>query len=153
MGAVVAGLGLLTPIYLATNTDRVAAGLASLLIALMPISDGNAEAGNGGLRFSVRPSAPDLLHVAFRKQIPQPSAREGWGELRRRGGIDVGDSRFHLTLANESSEPISVLNVHAEVLGSKPTRVPGAFGCGSEESQWAIRWAKPRRTCPNPSGT
>jgi hypothetical protein len=159
VGALVAGLGILIPIYLATNTELsglrflgaillasialvllvesahrvrskkhwrtvggigVVAGLASLLIALMPVSDGNAETGDGGFRFSVRPSAPGLFHVAFQKQIPQPSAREGWAELRRRGGIDVGDSRFHLVLANESSAPISVLNVRAEVLGSKP---------------------------------
>jgi hypothetical protein len=159
VGSLVAGLGILVPIYLATNTELsglrflsaillasialvllvesthrarskrqwravggigIVAGLVSLLIALTPVSDGNASAGGGGLRLKARPTAPDLFHIAFQRQIPQPSAREDWAELRRRGGVDVGDSRFHLILANESSEPISVLNVHAEVLDSEP---------------------------------
>ncbi len=97
----------------------VGAGLASLLIAFVP-SQGEADAGEGKLRFSIRPTAPKLFHVALRRPIPLPAPQEGWAQLRQRGAIDVGDSHFHLVLANEGSEPISILNIHAEVLGSEP---------------------------------
>lgn len=94
--------------------------VATVLLVFLPVSHGAAEVEDGGLRFSLRPTAPELFHVAMREPISLPSAREGWAQLRRRGGIDVGDSRFHMVLANETSEPISVLDVHAEVLGSEP---------------------------------
>ena len=113
-----------TPWHALTVVGLVA-GLGSVLVALLPVSHGNAGAGNadagdGELRFSIRPTAPELFHVAFREPISLPSAGEGWAQLRHRGATDVGDSRFHMILANETSEPISVLNVHAEVLGSEP---------------------------------
>jgi hypothetical protein len=97
----------------------VGAGLASLLIAFIP-SPEEADAGEGKLRFSIRPTAPELFHVALKRPISLPAPREGWAQLRRRGGIDVGDSHFHLVLANEGSEPISILDIHAEALASEP---------------------------------
>jgi hypothetical protein len=96
--------------------------LASGLLALVP-ADGDS-AGNrtdgGGLRLDLRPTAPDIFHLAFERKIPLPRSEEGWAELHRRGGIDVGDSRFRMILANEGPRPISVLSVKAEVLSSEP---------------------------------
>jgi hypothetical protein len=155
--ALLAGIGLLIPIYTSANRDlsgfrfigaiALAAGaivllvegvqrirgrrqgpllcglgaglaLASLLLALWPA---NSDAGgDGGLRLDLRPTAPSIFRLAFEREIPLPRAGEGWAELRRRGGIDVGDSHFRLILANEGSRPISVLAVRVEVLGSKP---------------------------------
>jgi hypothetical protein len=157
--AMVAALGVLTPIYLATDTGLsgprfllaillatgavlliveaisrarlerrwhslvalgVLAEVASLLIVLVPSSHGGAVSRHRGLRLGLRQTAPELFAVAFSKPIPWPSAREGWSDLHRRGGIDVHDSHFRLILANESPAPISVLSVNAEVVGSKP---------------------------------
>jgi hypothetical protein len=153
------GLGVLTPIYIATNTDLsgsrfllsillaavavllivegvsraraakqwrtvvgagVAIELVSLALVLVPTSNGDTLPSDGGLRFSLRPTAPELFHVVFHEPIPWPSAEDDWAELHRRGGIDVGDSHFNLILANESSTPISVLSIRAEVVGSEP---------------------------------
>lgn len=94
-------------------------GLASLLLALLPA---NSAAGNGGgLRLDLRPTAPDLFTLAFEDELPLPQADEGWGELHRRGGIDVGRSHFRMILANEGPRPVSILSIQAEVLGSQPT--------------------------------
>jgi hypothetical protein len=158
-GATVAALGVLTPIYLGTNTDlsgarfllsialatfavllivegvnraRTATGwrptvaigvLAAILsmgVVLAPSSKVSAVQGDGGLRLTLRPAAPELFRLAFRKSIGWPSRREGWSELHRRGGIDVYHSHFQLILANEGPIPISVLSIRVEVLGSEP---------------------------------
>lgn len=103
-----------------TCTVGTSLAIASLIIAMLPATDGDATEPDGGLRLSMRQVAPEFFAVAFREQIGQPAAEEGWRELRRRGGIDVGDSRFRLILANEGSTPISVLSVHPEVIDSKP---------------------------------
>ena len=94
-------------------------GLASLLLALLPA---NSDAGGegDGLRLDFRPTAPEIFRLAFEREIPLPAAEEGWAKLRRRGGIDIGDSHFQMILANESSRSISVLDVWVEVLGSEP---------------------------------
>ncbi|HEX7280115.1 MAG TPA: hypothetical protein VF255_10895, partial [Solirubrobacterales bacterium] len=100
----------------------VVLALASALLGLIPADAGGADddTAGGGLRLDLRPTAPDLFHLAFEREIPLPRSGEGWAELRRRGGIDIGDSRFRLILANEGPRPISVLSVKAEVLGSEP---------------------------------
>jgi hypothetical protein len=81
---------------------------------------------DGDLELSLRPIQPEFFHLAFYKQIPLPKPNEGWSQLRGRGGVDVGDTNFRMILANRSTEPISVLSVRVEVLGSKP-RPQGAF--------------------------
>ncbi|HET8815002.1 MAG TPA: hypothetical protein VFM51_08620 [Solirubrobacterales bacterium] len=98
------------------------AGLAivSLVIAVLPASDHKATVPSGGLRISMTPVEPEFFTVAFQEEIGQPAADEGWRELHRRGGIDIGDSRFRLILANKGSRPISVLRVHPVVLDSGP---------------------------------
>lgn len=82
--------------------------------------------GDGGLEFSLRPMQAEFLHLAFYKQISLPAPNEGWSQLRRHGGVDVGNTNFRMILANRSTEPISVLSVRVEVLGSKP-RPHGTF--------------------------
>jgi hypothetical protein len=92
--------------------------MVALLVALVP-SHPSASAAGAGLRIELEPRAPGLFHLAFEKRIRLPSADEGWPQLRKRGGIDVGSSHFRMVLANRTSRPITVFNVHAEVLHSK----------------------------------
>ena len=94
-------------------------GLASLLLALLP-ADSTAAGEGTGLRLDFRPTAPELFSLAFEREIPLPGAEEGWAELHRRGGVDIGDSHFQMILANESPRPISVLAVRVEVMDSEP---------------------------------
>ena len=94
-------------------------GLASLLLALLP-ANSDASGDGEGLRLNLRPTTPAIFGLAFKREIPLPRAEEGWAELRRRGGIDIGDSHFQMILANESPRPISILAVRVEVLGSEP---------------------------------
>jgi len=95
-------------------------GLASLLLALVGGANADATGESGELRLDLQPTAPAIFKLAFDREIPLPGSEEGWEELRHRGGIDIGDSHFRLTLANDSPRPISVLAVWAEVLGSEP---------------------------------
>jgi hypothetical protein len=96
--------------------------LASAGLAFAPAEGDSADSatGGGGLRLDLRPNPPDIFHLGFERKIALPRPEEGWAELRRRGGIDIGDSRFRMILANEGPRPISVLSVKAEVLSSKP---------------------------------
>jgi len=93
--------------------------LMSLLLALLPSSQQGASAARKGLRIDLQPTAPELFHLAFDKKLSLPSVDEGWKELHRRGGIDVNSSHFRMILTNESTHPITVFNVHAEILGSE----------------------------------
>lgn len=76
--------------------------------------------GNDGLKFSSRLIPRELPKLAFYDQISLPKANEGWSQLRRRGGIDVGSADLRLLLEDRSPEPISVLSVRVEVLESRP---------------------------------
>jgi hypothetical protein len=109
--------------------------LASLVIALLPM---HGASGDGlGLRLELEPTPPEFFRLAFKRTIPLPAAMEDWGDLRRRGGIEVGDSHFRMTLSNDSSRPISVVNVRAEVLGSEP--IPhGTFAYHSAQGDEGI---------------
>jgi hypothetical protein len=98
----------------------IIAAILSMAVVLAPFSKGNAVQGDGGLRLTMRPTAPELFRLAFREPIGWPSGREGWPQLHRRGGIDVDNSHFQLILANEGPIPISVLSIRVEVLGSEP---------------------------------
>jgi hypothetical protein len=94
-------------------------GAISLLFGVLPALSG-AQNEDGGFRLDLKPLAPEFFEVALRDPIPLPSADEGWDELRRRGAIDVGESRFQMILANEGPVPVSILDIRAEVLGSGP---------------------------------
>jgi hypothetical protein len=76
--------------------------------------------GNGGLTFTVRPVPGETFHLALYKPIPLPGPRETPADLRRRGGTEVGFEHFRMILADRGAEPISVLSVRLEVLGSRP---------------------------------
>jgi hypothetical protein len=86
---------------------------------------GGNRAG-GGLSFSARPLGRELFRLAFYKPITLPRPKETADQLRQRGGIEVGAGDFRILLGNTSSEPIAVLSVRVEVLGSKP-RPEGAL--------------------------
>jgi hypothetical protein len=75
---------------------------------------------SGGLEFSMRQVPRELFHLAFYKPIPLPRPKEDSSQLRRRGGVEVGEDNFRMILADRGTEPISVLSVRLEVLGSAP---------------------------------
>lgn len=95
--------------------------VASLLLALLPGSEHEDAIAQppGGLGLSLRPVEPEFFSVALEQEIPLPGPREDWSALRARGAVDVGDSGFHMILANDSPEPISVLSIRALVTESK----------------------------------
>lgn len=109
--------------FVALPTDHHSAAASG---PIQPTGRSSPPVSVGGLAFSLRPIRPELLHLAFYKQISLPKPNEGWRQLRRRGGVDVGDTKFRMILANRGTEPISVLSVKVEVLGSKP-RPHGTF--------------------------
>ena len=64
-----------------------------------------------------QPVAPELYTVAFNSDIGLPNATEDWQGLHQRGGIDIRDSDFRVTLANRSGQPLTVTNIEAVVYG------------------------------------
>jgi hypothetical protein len=65
--------------------------------------------------------ASELFDVAFDHDIGVPKVSEQWAALHARGGVDVNSTDFELTLANRSQLPLTVTNIEAEVLGSRPS--------------------------------
>ncbi len=65
--------------------------------------------------------ASELFDVAFDHDIGVPKVSEQWAALHARGGVDVNKTDFELTLANRSQLPLTVTNIEAEVLGSRPS--------------------------------
>jgi hypothetical protein len=86
------------------------------------------------LRVAFDQVAPVIYSVAFSSPTGLPSQSEEWASLHRRGAVDVGQSNFRLTLANQTSAPLTVTNIEAVVYGSKsaPTgTVASVFTQGS----------------------
>jgi hypothetical protein len=75
------------------------------------------------LRVEFRPMASELFDVAFDHDIGVPKVSEQWAALHARGGVDVNSTDFELTLANRSQLPLTVTNIEAEVLGSRPSPI------------------------------
>jgi hypothetical protein len=63
--------------------------------------------------------SPAIYEVAFNRPVSLPKSTEEWESLHTRGGVDVGESSFRLTLANQSNSPLTITNVHAVVYGSQ----------------------------------
>ena len=72
------------------------------------------------LRVAFDQVAPGIYSVAFGNPISLPNPSEDWASLHRRGGVDVGESNFRLTLANQTAAPLTVTNIEAVVDGSAP---------------------------------
>jgi hypothetical protein len=70
------------------------------------------------LRIAVARVQPVLLSLAFPTDIGVPTDGTGWKQLLDRGAVDVSDSLLRLTLANRSSQPLTVTDIHLELLGS-----------------------------------
>jgi hypothetical protein len=90
---------------------------------------GGSEAiasGDAGLQFAMRPVPRDLFRIAFQKPIGLPRSNETSADLRERGGVEVGRSNYRMILSNTGSEPVTVVSVRLEVLGSEP-RPEGAL--------------------------
>jgi hypothetical protein len=75
------------------------------------------------LRAAFTQTPPADFEVAFRYDIGTPAQSVGWDVLHARGAVDVLDSEFRFTLANRSATPLSISDLHAQVLGpvSAPT--------------------------------
>jgi hypothetical protein len=82
--------------------------------------------GDAGLQFAMRPVPRDIFRIAFQKPIGLPRPNETSADLWERGGVEVGRSNYRMILSNTSSEPVTVVSVRLEVLGSKP-RPEGAL--------------------------
>lgn len=67
------------------------------------------------LRATFHPAATRLYAVAFDHDIGLPNASEQWQALHDRGGVDIGASAFHATLANRSAAPLTITNIEAVV--------------------------------------
>lgn len=70
------------------------------------------------LRTAWSQTAPTLFDVGFHRDIGLPDPSIGWAALHARGGIDIYESAFRFTFANRSSAPLSITDVHAQVLGA-----------------------------------
>jgi hypothetical protein len=76
-----------------------------------------------------------FYQVVFRRDIGLPTPANGWATLHAGGGIDVGRSKFRFTFANRSGTPLSITDVHTQVLGraSPPTgSLAGVYTQGDE---------------------
>jgi hypothetical protein len=63
--------------------------------------------------------APVIYEIAFNRPISLPKSTEEWGSLHSRGGVDVGESNFRLTLANQTDSPLTVTGIQAVVYRSQ----------------------------------
>jgi hypothetical protein len=72
------------------------------------------------LRVAISPVAPEIFSVAFTDDPGVPSESMGWEDLIEKGGVDIWSSLFEITLANRSTRPITVTDIHAEVIDSGP---------------------------------
>ncbi len=85
-------------------------------------TSGSAAAGadEQPLRTTFRVTEPDVFHVAFADEIGLPAEESGWSELIDQGGVDVHGNGFKMTLANRSENPLTITDIHAEVVQAKP---------------------------------
>ena len=90
--------------------------LAGLALGVQPGRGGSTP--RNPLRVVFTPAAQADFGVAFSGDIGVPAPSDGWTALHVRGGTDVGQSTFRFTFANRSDVPLSISDVHAEVLGS-----------------------------------
>jgi hypothetical protein len=73
-----------------------------------------------------------LFKTAFRRDLGEPTKGIGWRQLHEKGGVDVTQSNFALTLTNRTQLPLTVTDIVAEVLTSAPAP---AVWVGGEFSQ------------------
>ncbi|HEV7938967.1 MAG TPA: hypothetical protein VGP18_13205 [Solirubrobacteraceae bacterium] len=118
----------------------VVGGVIVAAIVAIPAGSGQkhlevaAVSSKSPLRVEVQPKPPQFFDIAFDRNIGMPAPSEGWASLRERGGIDNVTSLSELTLANRSAAPLTVTNIEAVVLKSRPA--PSAWD-GSQFSQGA----------------
>lgn len=72
------------------------------------------------LRIAIEPQDPGIFQVALPTAIDTPPDGVGWRELIDQGAIDVSQSVLAVTLANRSDRPLTIRDVHVEVVGSDP---------------------------------
>lgn len=87
------------------------------------------------LRVAFQAVAPPDFEIAFPYDIGLPAASEQWAALHARGGIDIGQADFDVTLANRSQLPLTITNIEARILASEaaPTAWHGAVFTQGDE--------------------
>jgi hypothetical protein len=75
---------------------------------------------SGQLRATIVLSDPGAFDLAFAKDIGLPAENTGWQELHDQGGVDVHTALFKVTLANRSEKPVTVRDIHTELVRSDP---------------------------------
>jgi len=75
---------------------------------------------SGQLRATIVLSDPGVFYLAFAKDIGLPAENTGWQELHDQGGVDVHTALFKVTLANRSEKPVTVRDIHTELVRSDP---------------------------------
>jgi hypothetical protein len=87
-----------------------------------------APSGAHSLRLSVTPKDPGFFKVAFAHDPGLPPETATYLDLIRGGGVDVNESTSRVTLGNRSDKPLSITDVHIEVVGVKrPPRAAYAY--------------------------
>jgi hypothetical protein len=82
---------------------------------------------SGGLRVSLTQTALQLYDVAFARDIGVPPDGTAWQTLHDEGGTDVYNSTTRMMLTNRSSKPMSITDIHVEIVGTEtPARVSEA---------------------------
>lgn len=74
----------------------------------------------GQLRATIVLADPGVFHLAFSKDVGLPPENTGWQELHDEGGVDVHTALFKATLANRSEKPVTVRDIHTELVRSDP---------------------------------
>jgi hypothetical protein len=93
--------------------------LAGLAIGVVP-GHGRAVRRLTPLRAIFMPTASPDFSVAFERDIGLPAPSVGWDQLHASGGTDIGYSNFRFTFSNRSSVPLSISDIHAQVLSGLP---------------------------------
>jgi hypothetical protein len=70
------------------------------------------------LRVTASAQDPGFFRVAFFEDPGVPAEDAGWRDLIARGGVDIGTSVVRLTLANRSRRPLTISDIHLQVVGS-----------------------------------
>ncbi len=81
---------------------------------------------------------PGVFEVAFPRPIGLPADGVGWRELIAAGGTDVSESTYRATFANRSDRPLTITDVHVQVLGSEPPP-QGSFAFAYAQGENALR--------------
>lgn len=87
-------------------------------IAVIRAAQGRHRLASAPLRIAIASIEPALTSLAFPVDIGLPGDGIGWSQLRHSGGVDVYSSQLRVTLANRSRSPLTITDVHLELIAS-----------------------------------